>query len=399
MADLAGDLKQYMINRINVDLSPEWGYQYDTWGDYIDDPVTLAFNDAYKGQQDVFEAVRKEKEEAYKAAFDFAMLALTITSGAALSWVSGTIQYKYMAKYNPTVTYKLSQVATNTWERTKVTDYDKVGGKLAADLVKDIGKTFFDQTKKLIQIPAPSTPNAQDVANQVNPESFRSALRRELARQKKTLTATIGVYADKVIDAQYNFGQEQVNRLVTMNPNFLKKPYSDQIRAGQKMLDGDLDALRDKWADQWYYFGNNPFPYSRWELARRFERELWALWILQQDYKVVRGKMKYRGEAYNWETIGGGMPIVSQIYNRLVELNVIQRGNQTIKIGQDTDTKDDEDDAIEYPPGLPQEVPYLDGLLRWAKNHGTDPSRGQMEGNSRSLPTISEVHTRVLSRG
>src|SRR5579872_2225979 len=105
MPDLATDLKQHMINRINVDLSPEWGYQYDKWRDFFDDPVGLAFGDAFKAQQNVFEDVRKEKEEAYKAAFEFAMLALTVTSGAALSWLAASIQYKYTAYFNATVTY------------------------------------------------------------------------------------------------------------------------------------------------------------------------------------------------------------------------------------------------------------------------------------------------------
>ena len=401
MPDLATDLKQHMINRINVDLSPEWGYQYDKWRDFFDDPVGLAFGDAFKAQQNVFEDVRKEKEEAYKAAFEFAMLALTVTSGAALSWLAASIQYKYTAYFNATVTYKLTQLAPYKWgidkSTMKVVDFDKVANKMASDMSKDIGKMFLDQTKKAINIPPPSTPNAQDATNQLDPDNFRLAVRKELNRQKTTLTATIGVLADKVLDAQYNFGEEQVKRLLKIDPAILKRPYSDQLRAGQKMLDGDLDALRDKWSGQWYYYGNNPFPYSRWELARIFERELWALWILQQDYRVVHGKMKYRGEVYNYDTIAGGMPMVHQIYDRLVELHVVQQDGHMPKF--DSNPEDDEDQAVEYPYALSAAGPYLDGLLRWAKSHGTDPSKGQMKGNDRILPTISQVHETVLSGG
>jgi hypothetical protein len=70
------------------------------------------------------------------------MLALTVTGGAALSWLAASIQYKYTAYLNATVTYKLTQLAPYKWgidkSTMKVVDFDKVANKMAADMSKDM---------------------------------------------------------------------------------------------------------------------------------------------------------------------------------------------------------------------------------------------------------------------
>jgi hypothetical protein len=396
MSGLASDLSQYMINRINVDLVPEWGYQYDKWKNFMDDIVTPAFRDAFNNQQSVLSASAAAK----RALFELALLGVSILGNVVLSWAAAKIQYEYLGKYNPTIKYKTVKV--NAGYKVSLGDkyieYDKVAPKVYADMAKDLGKLGLTGTIKKAEITAASPPDGSALARVPNPDDFGAAMRRELNSQKTMLTATIGAFADKILDSRLDWGGEQVKRLVQKYAGFVKKPYPEQRRLGESMLNDDLDDLRRKWAKDpvWFYFGNIPFMYGGIELARIFERELWALWILDQDYKVVRKKMRYRGEEYESDVIDGKQPLNAPIWDRLVELHVIKpppRWNEG-QLPELDPPDDDEHQAVEFPYGYA--AGYLSSLLMWANAHGTDPSKGQIRGVTRMLGSITGVHQSIL---
>ena len=400
MSGLADDLRQYMINRITVDLAPEWGYQYDRWKRFLDNTVSPAFADAFKSQQETLKASEKAKE----ALWDLAKIGLSIIGQVTLSWVAGKIQYEYLAKYNPTIKFKTVKVDANY----KVTlsgqyvEYDKVAGKVCADMSKELGKLGLGEVTKSVPINTVNPADCSGVAKAGDPDQFKREIGDELDDQKKKLTATIGSFADQILDSQLDWGGEQVKRLLKKYPELPKLTYQEQRRRGELMLNDDLDKMRQNWADNpvWFYFGNIPFNYGRFELARTIERELWALWVLDQDYKVEHKTMRYRGELYDSDVVAGKNVMNKPIWDRLVELHVFRAppavNEESIPPNPDADPNDEENQAVEVPYNW--DTSYLPMLLSWANAHGTTP-QSQIRGVSRDLGSITGVHQSILQGG
>lgn len=395
MSELADHLQQYMINRITIDLVPEWGYQYDRWKGFLDDTVSPAFADAFKGQQETLKASEKAKE----ALWDLAKIGLSIIGQVTLSWVAGKIQYEYLAKYNPTIKFKTIKVDTNYKVSLsgQYVEYDKVAGKVYADMSKELGKLGLGEVTKSVHINSVIPADGSEVAKAGDPDQFKREIGDELNSQKKQLTATIGDFADKILDSGLDWGGEQVKRLLKKYPELPKLSQQEQRRRGEAMLNDDLDRMRQNWADNpvWFYFGNAPFNYSRFELARTIERELWALWVLDQDYKVEHKTMRYRGELYESDVVAGKNVMNKPIWDRLVELHVFKAPpafNEEVPVSN-ADPNDEENQAMEVPYNW--DASYLPMLLSWANAHGTTP-QSQMKGVSRILPSITGVHQAIL---
>jgi hypothetical protein len=397
MSELADHLQQYMINRITIDLVPEWGYQYDRWKSFLENTVSPAFADAFKSQQETLKASEKAKE----ALWDLAKIGLSIIGQVTLSWVAGKIQYEYLAKYNPTIKFKTVKVDANYKVSLsgQYVEYDKVAGKVCADMSKELGKIGLGEVTKSVPINSVSPADGSGVAKAGDPDQFKREIGDELNSQKKMLTATIGDFADKILDSKLDWGGEQVKRLLKKYPELLKLPEQEQRRRGESMLNDDLDKMRNSWADNpvWFYFGYVPFSYSRFELARTIERELWALWVLDQDYKVEHKTMRYRGELYDSDVVAGKNVMNRPIWDRLVELHVFKApplvDEQSIPPNPDSDPNDEENQAMEVPYNW--DTSFLPMLLSWANSHGTTP-QSQMKGVSRILGSITGVHQSIL---
>jgi hypothetical protein len=396
MSGLADDLKQYMINRITVDLAPEWGYQYDRWNKFLENIVSPAFGDAFNGQQ----ATLKASEKAKEALWDLAKIGLSIIGQVTLSWVAGKIQYEYLAKVNPVIKYKTIKVDTNYKVSLsgQYVDYDKVAPKVYADMSKELGKLGLGEVTKSVPIDSVSPADGSGVAKAGNPDDFKREIVGVLDSQKTKLTATIGAFADKILDdSKIDWGGEQVKRLGNKYPELHKLPYQEQRRRGELMLNDDLDKMRRNWANNpvWFYFGNIPFTYSRFELARTIERELWALWVLDQDYKVEHKTMRYRGELYDFDVVAGKNVMNKPIWDRLVELHVFRAppDEASIPPNPDSDPNDEENQAMEVPYNWDKS--YLPMLLSWANAHGTTP-QSQIRGVSRIIGSITGVHQAIL---
>jgi hypothetical protein len=93
------------------------------------------------------------------------------------------------------------------------------------------------------------------------------------------------------------------------------------------MLRAAVDQQRQTWAKdpQWLYFGNNPKPVSQPLATRAFEAEMWALWIISEDYYF---SVKYSSDPLITQTTKGvitgnsGLDI-EPVLDRLIDLGVM----------------------------------------------------------------------------
>jgi hypothetical protein len=76
----------------------------------------------------------------------------------------------------------------------------------------------------------------------------------------------------------------------------LKEPhkYLAEFREtrAKSLLDKHIDSVRLYWAKEWFYYGNDPVEPDRTQFRLEIEREIWALWIMTQDYQAVISKVR-----------------------------------------------------------------------------------------------------------
>ena len=81
-------------------------------------------------------------------------------------------------------------------------------------------------------------------------------------------------------------GQALVDRVFREQPHLktLKGLDGDNQRylAGAAMINKQLNDSRKGWADQWFYYGNDP-PELKPDLDVLMERQFWATWLLKEE--------------------------------------------------------------------------------------------------------------------
>ena len=286
------ELKTYAHNLVGVHLKEEYDSQIRSkWQPHINlmvDAQTEALNRHQKVLNDVRTQIQKELE----AATGLAMLAFSLVAGPVLSWVAGKIQYNLFPKYasSPQMRERLVFIAEkdSMWGKEHhlfEVDHDKVWAKVFGDLGKEVAGLGIDAALKVVTPDSSAAKNAIQSAAISNQVSFKTSLENAmLAEADLTIKAILSVAIS--INANSSYGAECLQKLKRLNPR-LKNPKvsEDELEPMAKaMIRNDINKQRQEWADQWFYYGNDPGPSLG--MADGIELELWGLWILNEKLKT-----------------------------------------------------------------------------------------------------------------
>jgi len=392
---LATALQQYAHDMIAIHIKYEYDSQIEKWATYAES-VADAQQNAFK----IYEGVLKRVDEDRRAAFDIAMTALVLLCGPALSWVGASLQYTYFPK-------KFSKLDVKHKIDNKievVSDYSKVHAKVFGDTGSMVvGFSVMLPLQK--SQPTPATAELAAAAS-TGLSSFRTQLKRQLLKESKPMSNAIMQLA---LDVRHNpvFGArvvEEIHRLIPASDLF---PYQMQESIGMGMIRTWLNSVRATWAQQWLYFGKDPATEATQVVSDKFEREMWALWIQQQDFKT------YRFSPFTDARIVDGKDgnLHGFVVRRLVDLDILLAQLETIYVNGDFYPIPDSKNGghvkaqKERLAQAKSTVPVLrdgnidsqaevDALNNWARNHKPEPIGGLVQdgGHARKLSSVELIY-------
>ncbi len=172
------------------------------------------------------------------------------------------------------------------------------------------------------------------------------------------------------------------------------------LQVANKFVEKIVDEQREKWAKEWLYYGNNPPNASTYEMSRKIEREIWAMWILDQDFNLYSKQMGgFQGEVDGtWEQpiVEGRdrMPFHKLIVEKLIELGVVipQTSRQFDALNHRNWGNPNKERPNVLIEGQLDDDNELSEIQNWAKNHQPETLAGAFGTQVRMLPSIIDVH-------
>lgn len=419
---LENAIVQHAYDLFGTEVIKEYRYQIIEWQKYINQVVD-AEREALKNHQNTLKEVINAEKEAKQAGAMYAMLALSLLSGPALSWIGGTIQYKlYPAlRSEPRLahTYFYMEKRKNRAKSVRMEytaeEHNKVAAKIFGDasvnITQLVGVDYlankiqtkarengnsFDQVASLSMIPQ----NAKsDTLYQSLKTNFENALADEQLKTEMTISDfALELKANPRLGP--NFGKAVLEKMYREQPNTKQESQALRQQRAYQAVIKIVDAFRNKWADDWFYYGNNPPRVSTYEMSRKIEREIWAMWLLDQAFKtVVYSEVSFQGEVESeieYEQLEGRdqIPLATPILNRLIELGVVfpQTATQLKQLNDRNlgkPKKEKPDVFISKSIDTPQELIELEN---WAKNHPIELLSGVFDSEIRMLPSVIDIH-------
>lgn len=402
----------------------EYESQILEWKKYIN-RVVDAERDALKSHQDVLNKVINEQQKADQRSAMFAMIALQLLAGPALSWITGAIEMRVMPKLLSTnrMSSTLVDLQTSLSQKPKQfimwkseTEYSQIASKVFGELSSNaVSKLAFDPIIAAItKVPERNNNNLsyQELMNvSLIPDNAES---RDLHDSLKTRLEnalmdeerkTKNQILDLAIKIQRNplIGKVVLEHLYKKRPEVAKMNIRDKQTAAERFVESIVDGHREKWAQEWLYYGNNPPTTSTTEMARKIEREIWAFWILDQEFKVKEsttgtmiGEYYEKGPTRIWAEGRNKIELHPLIVDHLIQLDVVfpQSVYEVIKRHErQTANPNGETPSVSIEGEVDSEKEIQD-LKNWAKNRKPGYLSGAVDYTRRALPPIATVHER-----
>lgn len=393
------------------------------WKKYIN-RVVDAERDALKSHEDILKRVINEKQKEQQRSAMFAMIALQLLAGPALSWITGVIETRIAPKLLSAnrMQSTLVDLQTSLSQRPKrfimwksESEYNEVAAKVYGEFASNaVSKLAFDPIIAAItSVPERGGTNKsyqELMAVSLIPDnaesrdlhfSLKTRLENALAdQQQKTMQQILDLALR--IQRSPNIGKVILGYLYKKQPEVAKMSIRDKQTAAQRFVESIIDGHREKWAQEWLYYGNDPPMTSTDEMARKIEREIWALWILDQEFKVyVQQRGSFAGEVDStWDEyyVEGRDEIELHplIIDRLIELDVVfpqsvfemmERHRRQLA------NPNGEKPSVSISGGVDDQQ-ELDDLKNWAKKRQPDYLSGRIDYIPRRLQPIASVHER-----
>lgn len=416
------EVQNYAHDLLSDHVVKEYRYVINEWRKYINRVV-----DAEREAQAAFEKVladsRIKQQEIMQRKTQVALLALSIVAGPALSWVAGSIENVIYPRYfsnrhrvsrrvllarrqqpNSVMPYHMH---ANELDHNKV--IAKVFGDNAASaLDRTVVESLRDEIVKVS--PRPKGKSFEELrqlgtipadANSVRThESLRTRLENALTDEEGNTVRMISDFALEIRRSD-NFGRMFVARVLAKFPGLQSADFQRQLSQTRNQVESLVNDQRRIWANQWLYYGNYPPGTSTSEMARKIEREIWSIWILDQDFKLEEVHPIYRSNPDPPEWLRpaakgrDGIPLDDVIVDRLVELGVVfpRTIRQYYLANREPGNQEKESPAIRIRGGVndPRE---LTAIEKWAEHHPVELLSGVFDRTPRTIPHISMVHTR-----
>jgi hypothetical protein len=283
---LGDELKDYMkglLNNIRKDIDK----QFDKW--LLRPNGFLArLCDSYEDAIAQQAGVLKEETENEQRAYDRALLVLGVIGCGAMAWLSKALEHHV----GPHLFYEYEE-NVGVMQPTRM--LRKIPREVDAAVFGDTGKDLSNLIAGLAgsqfqPVGAGGPPyqpmNGERVLFAATPRDFTRNVYAEVQAQQKQAQDTIDRLIEKINNTTSSFGEGIVKNL-QKNPRFnsLRTP-DQQQQAGYDLINSGFTVVRQTWGIQWHFYGNDP-PKPYWDrVTWEFEKQLWAVWVLQQHFRL-----------------------------------------------------------------------------------------------------------------
>ncbi len=366
----------------------EYNAQMGKWKAYqnlVVDAQIAAKEDIKK----ILSDIQKESAEREARWAKYSMFAMSLIGLAGVSFMSGIIQYKLYPEFID----KMSNPAL----KNLTADYGRAVAKVFGDAIGKTTGMGIDAVFSAV-IPAQRVNNARPVQLETaisggNLTSYRTSLENLLLAEAGKVTGQLAA-ASENINRDSDFGKKMLIEVEKGTPLFQKLPDAQKELAGMKYLDEYFDNLRQQYAKDWFYYGNNPIPSPQSDLTFHIEAEMWALFILDQKFHSKQRDNATDEEGPTYFVTNDGL----ELWDIRSGLGIFARNNVARQLDQQTENRSLEKALVDAGTGFTwlQDQTY-DGdvvpLVKWARSNPGSKLRGKMDYRPRLLGTIAQPET------
>jgi hypothetical protein len=380
--DLGSELKQYTVNLLFL-IGKEVDGQFGKWNKPVVGflaKYVAAHDKAAENQSETL----KEYDEEVRRTLERTMFIIEILSVPAVAWLGAALELRV----GPNLFYSYEdgfKVQGQKYFFKKI--HDEFKSKIFGDASKDIADTLFKLTNEKLNSVEPPEPEAKKAAFAPDLDKFGRSLYDEVDKQNTFLQNNINAMT-QAINRSATFGEAIVKRLSKENAGFDRLPFNRQFDLGTRTINAMMQVNREKWAASWLYYGNDP-PEPHWSrIIEDLEKQLWCIWILQQNFRSVQHGWNLFTEDYKvagasgkvFDSTGGVASSVkdSPIMERLFEEFQAPLMDYELDSELTTHSKAWADKQVEK-------------LNQWANNQEFDSLRKALTGKPRQLKSIDEM--------
>lgn len=297
---LESDLPKYAHDMLDSHVVGEYQKRISLWKQHFNLLVDAQHKatEAVKSKlQTELDEINKKKLAADEFWFGLGMLALSLATGPLISFVAGKIEHVWYPKYAPTVRERAIRIKGpgrgGKWQQKVIREehYDEVHAKAYGDFAGQVTGLGINGAIKVI------LPDPQKIKGAVLPAeassnvaSFRTNLDNSLLQQSQV---TIDIIKKLAFDIRHNpdYGRQCLEKLSQRTHGHVNPAGSYYITLksmAERMIREDIDRLRREWAADWFFFGSEIPTTSPDAMAEAIEIELWASWLLNEEFKLNR---------------------------------------------------------------------------------------------------------------
>jgi hypothetical protein len=321
----------------------EYWDQLDAWKQHLIDLVD-AQEDATKAQselvQNEYQRILQKEAQERADAFGLAMIGLSLVTGPLVSFVAGKIEHVWYPKLAPMVKERAIRIKGmgkgGLWKQKMIreTHFNEVHAKVIGDLG---GQVTGMGINGIISVASPDLSAAKNAQAAVtlapDMKSFKKRLGDAFVEQAKATRGAI-LSLSGSIASNPNWGFECLDKLYKQYQGHVNPQRSEKAtiqNLAYSMIRQDVDRMRERWANDWLFYGNNPPMINEDELRKAMEIEQWALWILSEELGVTtktkssrmkgdyfdRTEYTYKGKTF------GNRPLPEGIVHRLADFDIL----------------------------------------------------------------------------
>lgn len=421
---IENEIQQYTSYLFSDLVVWEYEKQIEKWRGYINRVVDAEKMALEKHQNAITEILNNQRQVESESAM-LALMVFTLLTGPALSWISGRIQYNLFPKYASSFNHKGSsgyividgrKTAHKVQLSINESEYNKVVAKVFGDAAANFGQTGIGlfltgadgklesrkEGKSLTYLN-----NISNISEKANINDVHASLRTNLedaikSEKSKTIDSIKGLALK--IKRHPDFGKNLLNTLRHTQPR-LRGMQGRQLQLEvQRHIEKMLDERRNIWAsggegaEAWLYYGNDPPGTSIMEMSDKIEREMWAMWILDQAYKQKVDEIR---DIRDDVTVSRSsrvegrdkIPFGEPILRRLIALGVVfpQMTFQKVAWAMKNPGKSNGNLPNTFVEGNVDTQKEIEAIESWAKNHPMELLSGMFDRIPRKIGRVIDI--------
>jgi hypothetical protein len=277
---LKSDARAYADN-----IAKEYAQQVSKWQAYL-----TVVADQQTAAATHFENTLRDIKNREVASGQFALIALSVVGLVATSWIGAMIELKAYPSLLGRKVLRDGFEDGKYWVKSEF-EFDEVAAKVWGDTINNSAGHVLDKIfETVMPREKPREGNEGFWHSIVGSDlaSFRSNLNNELSAESGVVMGQLATLSSN-INGKQDFGDlvvKEVEKRFPRPKGMKDDAYNSQLETkGNALLIEYFDKLRQSYAKEWFYYGKNPISSRLRLLAFHLEIEIWALWILDQDWR------------------------------------------------------------------------------------------------------------------